>query len=47
MPPDTSLVVAWAEGSLSPETIERWAAPGSQRLILQFNAVANGAVLES
>ena len=43
--PDTSLVVAWAEGTLSPESIERWAAPGSQRLIPRFNAVGHGAVL--
>ena len=46
VPPDTSLVVAWAEGSLSQETIERWAANGSQRLILRFNPVGHGAVLE-
>ena len=46
VPPDTSLVVAWAEGSLSQETIERWAANGSQRLILRFNPVDHGAVLE-
>ena len=46
VPPDTSLVVAWADGSLSRETIERWAAPGSQRLILRFNPVGDGAVLE-
>ena len=46
VPPGTSLVVAWAEGSLSQETIERWAAPGSQRLILRFIPVGHGAVLE-
>ena len=46
VPPGTSLVVAWAEGPLSQETIERWAAPGSQRLILRFNPVGHGAVLE-
>ena len=44
--PDTSLVVGWAEGSLSQEMIERWAANGSQRLILRFNPVRHGAVLE-
>ena len=32
-------------GSPSQETIERWAAHGSQRLILRFNPVDNGAVL--
>ena len=46
VPPGTSLVVAWAEGPLSQETIQRWAAPGSQRLILRFNPVGPGAVLE-
>ena len=46
VPPDTSLAVAWAEGSPSQETIERWAANGSQRLILRFNPVGHGAVLE-
>jgi hypothetical protein len=46
VPPDTSLAVAGAEGSLSKEMIERWAANGSQRLILRFNPVGHGAVLE-
>ena len=46
LPPGTSLVVAWAEGPLSRETLERWAAPASQRLTLRFNPVAHGAVLE-
>ena len=46
VPPSTSLVVAWAEGPLSQETTERWAAPGSERLILRFNPVGPGAVLE-
>ena len=46
VPPDTSLVIAWADGSLSREAIERWAAPGSQRLILRFIPVGDGAVLE-
>jgi uncharacterized membrane protein len=46
VPPRTSLVLAWAEGPLSQDTIGRWAAPGSQRLILRFNPVGHGAVLE-
>ena len=46
VPPGTSAVLAWAEGPLSQETIGRWAAPGSQRLILRFNPVGRGAVLE-
>jgi hypothetical protein len=46
VPPGTSAVVAWAEGPLSQETIDQWAAPASQRLILRFNPVGHGAVLE-
>ena len=44
--PDTSMIVAWAEGAVTPETLAGWSAPGSQQLILRFNPVANGAVLE-
>ena len=43
--PDTSLAVR-AQGPLSVETVERWAANGSQRLIVRFNPVTHGAVLE-
>ena len=46
VPPGTSLVVAWADGSLSQEAIDRWAAKGSRRLILRFNPVRHGAELE-
>jgi uncharacterized membrane protein len=46
VPPDTSMAVAWAEGPLSKETTERWAGNGSQLLILRFNPVGHGAVLE-
>lgn len=46
VPPGTSVLLAWAEGPLSQETIGRWAAPGSQRLVLRFNPVRHGAVLE-
>ena len=46
LPPDTSLVVAWAEGSPGQETIDRWAGSASQRLILRFNPAPHGAVLE-
>ena len=28
------------------ETIERWAATGSRRLVLRFNPVGRGAMLE-
>jgi hypothetical protein len=46
VPPGTSLVVAWAEGAPNQDTIEQWAGPGSQRLILRFNPAGHGALLE-
>ena len=46
VPPDSSLVVAWAEGPVSQEMVERWAPTGSQRLILRFDPVGDGAVLK-
>ncbi|MFI6827153.1 hypothetical protein ACIBG5_08635 [Kribbella sp. NPDC050241] len=46
VPPATSLVVAWAEGSPDPETIERWAGSESRRLTLRFTPAGHGAVLE-
>ena len=47
VPPDSSLAVAWVEGSISPAANERWAPTASQWLILRFNPVGHGAVLES
>jgi hypothetical protein len=38
-------VVAWAEGPLSQETIERWAAPGSRRLILRWDTETSSRVV--
>ena len=46
LPPGTSLLLAWADGSVSEEAMDEWAAPGSQHLILRFNPVGQGAVLE-
>ena len=46
VPPATSLVVAWAEGTPEPGTVERWAGPGTRRLALRFIAVGQGAVLK-
>ena len=47
VPPDSSLVVAWEERPVSPETVERWAPNGSQRLILRFYPVGDGVVLKA
>ena len=41
------MLVAWADGPVRPDTIGALTAPGSQRLILRFNPVEGGAVLEA
>lgn len=43
----SSMLVAWADGPLRPETLDTLARPGSQRLVLRFSPVENGAVLEA
>jgi hypothetical protein len=45
--PGSSMLVAWADGPVSANTISALTAPGSQRLILRFNAIEGGAVLEA
>ena len=45
--PGTSMLVAWADGPVSADIIGTLTAPGSQRLILRFNAIDGGAVLEA
>jgi hypothetical protein len=45
--PGTSALLAWADGPVEPGTIELFAAPGSKRLVLRFNPVAGGAVIEA
>jgi hypothetical protein len=45
VPPDTSLVVAWADGSPDPDTIERWAGPRTQRLSVSFTPAGRGALI--
>jgi hypothetical protein len=46
LPPDTSTVLAWSEGNLTQNAIDDWSASGSQRLILRFNPVGDGVLLE-
>lgn len=46
-PPDTSMVLAWAEGSPSQDALGPWSAPGSQQLILGFNRTPKGAALQA
>ena len=45
--PGSSMLVAWADGPVSADTIDPLTTPGSQRLILRFNTVEDGAVLEA
>ena len=37
VPPDSSLAFVWADGDLTNEAIDRWAPPGSQRLVVRFD----------
>ncbi len=46
LPPGSSTVIAWSEDNLTDETVGRWSQPGSDRLILRFNQVSDGALLE-
>jgi uncharacterized membrane protein len=45
--PGTSALIAWADGPVRPSADDVFSAPGSKRLVLSFNAVDGGAVLES
>jgi uncharacterized membrane protein len=45
--PGSSMLVAWADGPVRPDTMGMLTGPGSQRLILRFNPVEGGAVLEA
>jgi hypothetical protein len=45
--PGTSALLAWSDGALRQETLDALAEPGSQRLVLRFNPVEGGAVLEA
>ena len=45
--PGTSMLVAWADKPVTQDTLDPYLTPGSQRLVLRFNAVDGGAVLEA
>jgi hypothetical protein len=45
--PHTSLLLAWADESVTQETMTRLSTPDMDRLILGFNPVKHGAVLET
>jgi len=43
----TSALLAWAEGDIRQDALDALEQPGAQRLVLRFNAVERGAVLEA
>jgi hypothetical protein len=45
--PGTSTLLAWAEGPVSQDTIDALTTPGSEHLVLRFNPVEGGAVLQA
>jgi hypothetical protein len=45
--PGTSMLVAWAGKPVTGDTLDRYLTPESQRLVLRFNTVEGGAVLEA
>jgi len=45
--PGTSMLLAWAEGPVKPETVETLATADARRLVLLFNPTDGGAVLEA
>jgi len=45
--PGTSTVLAWADGAVRDGDLEPLAGPGAQHLVLSFNPVDHGAVLEA
>ncbi len=46
MPPDTSMVLAWAEGTPEDNAVAAWSEPASQQLVLRFCQAPHGAVLQ-
>lgn len=46
LPPDTSMVLAWAVGAPQERAVTAWSAPGSEQVILRFESAPHGAVLD-
>lgn len=46
LPPGTSTVLAWSEKDVTTDVLGDWEEPGSERLMVRFNPVADGALLE-
>jgi len=46
LPPDSSVILAWADGAVTERTIGTLSTPDAETLVLHFNSVARGAILE-
>ena len=47
LPNSSSALLAWADGPVEADTLKTLTAPGSERLVLGFNPVEGGALLEA
>ena len=45
--PGTSMLLAWADGPVHQQTIDKLTAPESQQVVLLFNPIERGAILEA
>ena len=46
MPPDSSVILAWADGAATERTLGALSTPDAETLGVRFNPVAGGAILE-
>jgi uncharacterized membrane protein len=47
LPPDTSAMIAWANGPVTEQTMSELSAPDTKSLVLRFNSAGHGIVLEA
>jgi uncharacterized membrane protein len=47
LPPDTSAMIAWVEGAVSPQAMSELRTPDGDSLALRFNPAGRGVVLEA
>ena len=47
LPPDSSVILAWADGAVTERTIGALSTPDAETLVLRFNALARGAFLQA
>jgi uncharacterized membrane protein len=46
LPPDSSMLLAWADGGVTERSITELSVPDSQRLVVRFNPTGHGVLLE-